>query len=63
MVYYSLRTYIKNAIKVAVLLMFVILRHPAYKAKRNEVGNLDITDRDGGYRGYIDFYGGYVEII
>ena len=62
MIYYGLRTYIKNAIKVAALLVFVMLRHPTYKAQRNHVGNFIARNRDGNPRGYFDFYNGDVEI-
>ena len=62
MLYHSLKTYIKNAVKVAILLVFVMLRHPTYKAQRNHVGNFIARNKDGNPRGYFDFYYGEVVI-
>jgi len=58
MVERNLRVFLWHSAKVSLLLVFAILKHPRYKAMRNQVGNFVVLDKEGEYRGYIDYYNG-----
>lgn len=59
----SLVELLRHSIKISIVLVFVILRHPKYKAMRNEVGNFAIIDKEDNFLGYIDYFNGELEVV